>query len=161
MPTVEDFVYFLGWFCLFLVWVLAWVVWSVSRLGLSRFSGFVSFYWVMALKAADLFELVVAECTRLTGGPPVGLGLLQPQSSSWRFSGFVFVLRHPHQAGVSTCARVCVALCDGLHRAHGSTCSVSLPRVCVYVIQCRGHATAHRKDFDLLCLSNYIFLKTL
>ena len=55
-----------------------------SRLGLSRH------IWVMALKAVGLFELMVAECTRLTGCSPVGLGLLQPQTSSWS-SPFCFL----------------------------------------------------------------------
>ena len=43
---------------------------------------FVSYYLGNGAQGCRLFELVVAECTRLTGCVLVGLGLLQPQTSS-------------------------------------------------------------------------------
>ena len=79
----------------------------------------------MALKAVGLYELTVAECTRLTGCSPVGLGLLQPQAFFVVFFWFRLRLWHPHQAVAAqracvymqclTPARVC--LC---HRLLGS-----------------------------------------
>ena len=65
----------------FLWCLLSWVGFGVG--GLPGFSS-VSFYLGNGAQGCRLFKLLVAECTRLTSGSLVGLGLLQPQMSSSR-----------------------------------------------------------------------------
>ena len=83
-----------------------------SRRGIAHvwFSfGHVSLYLGNGAQGHRLFQLVVAECTRLTSCLLVGLSLLQPQMYSFCLC-LVLALRYPHQAHGRACctpARMC------------------------------------------------------
>ena len=62
------------------------------QVGSSHGIPLVSFYLGNGAQGCRLFKLVVAECTRLTGCPLVGLGLLQPQMFS--FCWFLHIRIH-------------------------------------------------------------------